>query len=75
MPADFPNGAPDIFARVKLEDKLLRTGELDGSSDEDLAVLALERLPQRRRADQHIVPVGKVVAVILHAVDRNWVFP
>ena len=67
MPADFPSGTPDIFARVKLEDKLPSAGDLDSSSDEGLAVLDLECLPQRRRAGQRVVLIGKVVAAILPA--------
>src|SRR4030065_618717 len=66
--ADFPGGALDIFARVKLEDKLPSAGELDSSSDEGLAVIAPECFPQRRRAGQQVVPIGKVVAAISPAV-------
>ena len=68
VPADFPGGALDIFVRVKLEDKVPAAGDLDSSSDEGLAVLAPVCLPQRRRAGQHVVSVGKVVAAISPAV-------
>ena len=68
IPVDFPGGALDIFARVKLEDQWPPAGELDRSPDEGLAVLPLECLPQRRRANQHVVPMGKVVAAISPAV-------
>ena len=68
MPADFPGGALDLFVRVKLEDKLPSAGDLDSFPDEGLAVLALEYLPHRRRANQHVVPIGKVVAAISPAV-------
>ena len=68
MPGDFPGRALYVFVRVKLEDERPAAGDLDGSSDERLAVLAPKYLPQRRRADQHVVAVGKVVGAISPAV-------
>jgi len=68
MPVDFPSSTLCIFVRVKLEDELSAAGDLDCFPEKSLTVLTLEYLPQRRCADQHVVPVGKVVAAISLAV-------
>jgi hypothetical protein len=64
----FSGGALDILVRVKLEDEAPAARELDRSSDEGLAILAPEDLPQRRRARRHVVLIGEVVAAIPPAV-------
>ena len=53
---------------MKFEDEGPLARDLDRSSDECLAVFAPEYLPKRRRADQYVVPVGKVVAAVSPAV-------
>src|SRR5713226_1165278 len=69
---DFPGGALDIFIRVKLEDEAPAVGDLDSSSDEGLAILAAEYLPQRRRAGERVMSVGEVVDAISLAVIEIW---
>ena len=72
VPVDLSGGALDTLVRVKLEDKAPATSELDSSSDEGLAILPPEYLPQRRRVRQHVVSIGEVVAAISPAVIEIW---
>ena len=70
MSPDFPSSALYVLVRVKFENEGPPAGDLDRASNECLAVLATEYLPQRRGADQDVVPVGKVVAAVLPAVIK-----